>query len=163
MAQVKDFHTKIITDSETLTLVKSWKHSGETIVFTNGCFDLIHAGHVLYLQEAASLGDRLIVALNGDLSVTHLKGEGRPIISLVDRQSVIASLACVDIVLSFDEATPERLIELIRPDTLVKGGDWSVDKMPGASFVKSYGGQVKSLTLKENLSTTYIVNKIRSL
>lgn len=129
------------------------------VVFTNGCFDLLHIGHVRYLQEAKSLGDILVVALNTDDSVRKLKGPTRPIQSESDRAEILAALDCVDFTVLFSEETPEKLIQTLRPDVLVKGGDWSVDQIVGGRFVLSYGGQVKSLQFIADRSTTKIVEK----
>ncbi len=135
---------------------------GERVVFTNGCFDILHAGHVSYLEQAREQGDRLIVAVNGDASVTRLKGPGRPINSVDRRMAVLAGLGAVDWVVSFSEDTPESLITLLQPDILVKGGDYGVDQVVGAELVYAYGGEVRVLGLVENSSTTAIVEKIRS-
>jgi len=133
----------------------------ESIVFTNGCFDIIHAGHVGYLKEAKKQGDRLIVAINDDASVKRLKGEGRPINSIDRRMAVVAGLESVDWVVSFSENTPEHLLHEIKPDKLIKGGDYGIDGVVGSEFVKSYGGQVKVLAFLDNCSTSAIVNKIK--
>ncbi|GAB1258475.1 bifunctional D-glycero-beta-D-manno-heptose-7-phosphate kinase/D-glycero-beta-D-manno-heptose 1-phosphate adenylyltransferase HldE [Aurantivibrio plasticivorans] len=138
------------------------KARGEQVVFTNGCFDIIHAGHVGYLEEAKKLGDRLVVAINDDDSVKRLKGEGRPINPVDRRMAVLAGLESVDWVVSFSEDTPEELLRVIQPDILVKGGDYSDDQVVGADIVKAYGGEVKALSLFDNLSTTAIVEKIKS-
>jgi len=129
------------------------------VVFTNGCFDLLHIGHVRYLQEAKSLGDLLIVALNTDASVRKLKGPERPVQSENDRAEILAALGCVDFTLLFDEQTPENVIREIKPDILVKGGDWKVEQIVGAPFVQSYGGKVLSLPFVEGRSTTNIIKK----
>lgn len=135
---------------------------GERVVFTNGCFDILHAGHVAYLEQARALGDRLVVAINDDASVTRLKGVGRPINTLERRMAVLAGLGAVDWVTGFTEDTPERLLEEVKPDVLVKGGDYAVDQVVGADFVRTYGGEVRVLGLVENSSTTAIVDRIRS-
>ncbi|MFZ2288208.1 MAG: bifunctional D-glycero-beta-D-manno-heptose-7-phosphate kinase/D-glycero-beta-D-manno-heptose 1-phosphate adenylyltransferase HldE [Halopseudomonas yangmingensis] len=142
--------------------VEDARAHGERIVFTNGCFDIIHAGHVGYLEEARSLGDRLIVAINDDASVTRLKGPGRPINSVDRRMTVLAGLGAVDWVVSFAEDTPESLLEKIRPDVLVKGGDYSVDQVVGAPIVRAHGGEVAVLNFVESCSTTAIVEQIRN-
>ncbi|NLY13069.1 MAG: bifunctional D-glycero-beta-D-manno-heptose-7-phosphate kinase/D-glycero-beta-D-manno-heptose 1-phosphate adenylyltransferase HldE [Gammaproteobacteria bacterium] len=142
--------------------VEDARAQGERVVFTNGCFDILHAGHVSYLEQAREQGDRLIVAVNGDASVTRLKGPGRPINSVDRRMAVLAGLGAVDWVVSFSEDTPERLITLLKPDILVKGGDYGVDQVVGADLVYAYGGEVRVLGLVENSSTTAIVEKIRS-
>ncbi|MCY1403757.1 Bifunctional protein HldE [compost metagenome] len=133
----------------------------ERIVFTNGCFDILHAGHVTYLEQARAQGDRLIVAVNDDASVSRLKGPGRPINSVDRRMAVLAGLGAVDWVISFAEDTPSNLLSQVKPDVLVKGGDYGVEQVVGADIVKAYGGQVKVLGLVENSSTTAIVEKIR--
>ncbi|MDA0977349.1 MAG: bifunctional D-glycero-beta-D-manno-heptose-7-phosphate kinase/D-glycero-beta-D-manno-heptose 1-phosphate adenylyltransferase HldE [Proteobacteria bacterium] len=136
---------------------------GERIVFTNGCFDILHAGHVDYLNDARQEGDKLIVAVNSDASVRRLKGEGRPINTLERRMTMLAGLSSVDWVVSFDEDTPENLLRQIKPDVLVKGGDYSVDQVVGGDIVTRAGGEVKVLSLVEDCSTTAIVEKIRKL
>ncbi|MNF31802.1 Bifunctional protein HldE [compost metagenome] len=133
----------------------------EKIVFTNGCFDILHAGHVTYLEQARAQGNRLIVAVNDDASVSRLKGPGRPINSVDRRMAVLAGLGAVDWVISFPEDTPSNLLSQVKPDVLVKGGDYGVEQVVGADIVKAYGGQVKVLGLVENSSTTAIVEKIR--
>jgi len=151
-----------VVDKPTLIdMVQEAKESGQRIVFTNGCFDILHAGHVTYLEEAAKLGDRLIVALNKDESVTRLKGLGRPIVKYESRALVMSGLGAVDWVVGFDEDTPERLLEEIRPDVLVKGGDYRDEQVVGGDIVREYGGSVKVLTLVEDLSTSEIVDRIK--
>jgi len=137
--------------------------NGKKVVFTNGCFDILHVGHVKYLQEAKSQGDILVVGINADASVRKLKGSERPIQNEVDRGEVLSALGCVDYVAIFEEDTPENLIKLIKPDVLVKGGDWKVDQIVGSDFVMSYGGKVKSLQFVQGKSTTNIVSKILKL
>ena len=134
----------------------------ESIVFTNGCFDILHAGHVTYLEQARAQGDRLIVAVNDDASVSRLKGPGRPINSVDRRMAVLAGLGAVDWVISFPEGTPENLLSHVKPDVLVKGGDYGIDQVVGAEIVQAYGGKVKVLGLVANSSTTAIVEKIRN-
>ena len=134
---------------------------GEKVVFTNGCFDIIHAGHVGYLAEARNLGQRLIVAINDDASVKRLKGSGRPINPVERRMTVLAGLEAVDWVVSFPEDTPEALLEMLKPDIVVKGGDYSVDEVVGGEYVLSYGGQVKVLAFLDNCSTSAIVAKLK--
>lgn len=144
-----------------LVAVEDARAHGEKIVFTNGCFDLLHAGHVGYLEQARKQGDRLVLAINGDESVTRLKGEGRPINPVERRMAVLAGLEAVDWVVSFAEDTPENLIQAIKPDVLVKGGDYTLDQVVGAPIVQEYGGEVKVLAFLDNCSTTAIVDKIR--
>jgi len=131
------------------------------LVFTNGCFDLLHVGHVRYLQEAKAQGDLLMVAINSDASVKRLKGADRPLQSEADRAEILAALACVDFVSIFTEDTPENVIEAVKPDVLVKGGDWPVEKIVGGTFVQSYGGSVRTLQFVEGRSTTSIVEKMK--
>ena len=150
-----------MTREQLATVVEEAKSHGERIVFTNGCFDILHAGHVGYLEEARQLGDRLIVAINSDESVTRLKGEGRPINPVERRMAVLAGLESVDWVVPFHEDTPETLLELFKPDVLVKGGDYTVDQVVGAPIVHGYGGEVAVLEFLDNCSTTAIVRKIR--
>jgi D-beta-D-heptose 7-phosphate kinase/D-beta-D-heptose 1-phosphate adenosyltransferase len=126
-------------------------------VFTNGCFDILHAGHLTCLEGAKRLGDLLVVGLNSDLSVKGLKGDGRPVIGQENRASLLAGLACVDLVVIFDEETPAALIEELDPNVLVKGGDYTIDQIAGADFVQSRGGQVVALPLVPGLSTTRIL------
>lgn len=136
---------------------------GRTIVFTNGCFDLLHAGHVDLLRQARAHGDALVVGLNSDDSVRRLKGASRPIIPLAERAFVLAGLESVDCIIPFASDTPLELILAIKPQVLIKGGDWPVEKIVGASGVQAWGGKVFSLPLLPGYSTTAIVAKIRSL
>jgi len=132
------------------------------LVFTNGCFDILHRGHVAYLEEAATLGASLLVAVNSDASVRRLNKEaGRPINSLEDRMALLAALACVSLVVSFDSDTPLELIKAVRPEYLVKGGDWEPGNIVGADFVSSYGGQVHSIAVRYPRSTTELIRRIR--
>src|SRR5262249_40297456 len=133
---------------------------GKKVVFTNGCFDLLHAGHVRYLKEARALGDYLVVGLNSDASVQALKGPDRPVQTETDRAEILSSLACVDAVCIFGDATPVRLIQQVEPDILVKGGDWPIEKIAGADFVLSRGGKVFSLPFHEGRSTSKLIEKI---
>ncbi len=143
--------------------VQDAREHGEKIVFTNGCFDIIHAGHVGYLAEARKLGDRLIVAINDDESVRRLKGPGRPINPVERRMAVLAGLEAVDWVVNFSEDTPEVLLEKLKPEILVKGGDYTLDKVVGGAFVQSYGGEVKALEFLDNCSTSAIVEKMKQV
>jgi rfaE bifunctional protein nucleotidyltransferase chain/domain len=131
------------------------------VVFTNGCFDLLHPGHVRYLREARSLGDVLVVALNSDASVRTLKGQGRPILKQDERSEVLAALEVVDYVTVFEEETPRELIASLLPDVLVKGGDWAIDSIVGREEVEAAGGRVLSLPYLEGASTSEIVKRIR--
>ena len=153
----------VLTLEQLQLAIEDARAHGEKIVFTNGCFDILHAGHVTYLEQARAQGDRLIVAVNDDASVTRLKGPGRPINSVDRRMAVLAGLGAVDWVIPFSENTPERLLEQVRPDVLVKGGDYkSVEEVVGAQIVQGYGGEVRILGLVENSSTTAIVERIRN-
>jgi D-beta-D-heptose 7-phosphate kinase/D-beta-D-heptose 1-phosphate adenosyltransferase len=136
------------------------KREGKKIVFTNGCFDILHVGHVRYLQEAKKLGDVLVLGLNSDSSVRTLKGEKRPLVPQEERAEILAALESVDYVTIFDEATPLELIGYLKPDLLVKGGDWSEDAIVGADIIKQWGGRVVVAPLIEGRSTTNVVEKI---
>ena len=135
--------------------------TGRRIVFTNGCFDLLHPGHVRYLAAARALGDALVVGVNGDASVRRLKEAGRPILSLAERLEVLAALAAVDHVIAFDDDTPRALVEALRPDVLVKGADWPEAEIVGAAEVRSWGGHVERIPLVPGVSTTEILRRIR--
>lgn len=153
-------NSKIILDHKQLAETLRQERGASRIVFTNGCFDLLHAGHVHYLQEARSLGDKLVVALNTDASVQKLKGPTRPVQHELDRAEIMAALGCVDYVTLFGDETPLKLIELLGPDVLVKGGDWAPEKIVGSSFVLGRGGEVKSLAFQPGRSTSSIIEKI---
>lgn len=129
------------------------------IAFTNGCFDILHAGHIRYLKKAASLGDCLVIGLNSDSSVRAIKGNRRPINCQTDRAEVLSSLYFVDYIIIFNERTPEKLIEKVMPDILVKGGDWKMQDIVGANFVKSYGGRVVIVPFVKGYSTTSVIEK----
>ena len=146
-----------------LKIRKDIKNKNKTLVFTNGCFDIIHRGHIEYLNEARSLGDYLIVGLNSDSSVNKLKGDNRPINNQNDRSAVLDNLKSVDYVVIFFEDTPFELIKKIIPDILVKGGDWKENDIVGADIVIGNGGIVKSLKYIQNYSTTALLKKISSL
>jgi rfaE bifunctional protein nucleotidyltransferase chain/domain len=139
---------------------KRLQTEGRRVVFTNGCFDLLHPGHIRYLEQARALGDCLIVALNSDASVRKLKGDGRPILKEAERAEVMAALACVDYVTIFEEETPRELIAELLPDVLVKGGDWTIDTIVGREEVESAGGKVLSLAFIDGVSTTEIIERI---
>jgi D-beta-D-heptose 7-phosphate kinase/D-beta-D-heptose 1-phosphate adenosyltransferase len=148
---------KVVTRAELVTRVANWKANGERVVFTNGCFDLLHVGHITVLERAHSFGDRLIVAINSDASVSGLKGPSRPIVSENDRARVLAALAAVDAVVVFEEPTPMELLLATRPDVLVKGGDYTIDTVVGAKEIQSWGGQVKIVPIVEGFSTTRLI------
>lgn len=144
-------------------LVSRWRNTGKKIVFTNGCFDILHHGHLHLLAQAADHGNILIVGLNTDSSVKRLKGNDRPINHEQDRLFQLASLLCVDAVCLFDEDTPAALIELIQPDVLVKGGDYTIENIVGADLVTSYGGQVSIIPFVQGYSTTGLIADIKKL
>lgn len=138
-----------------------WRAAGDRVVFTNGVYDLLHRGHAEYLEEARRLGDRLVVGVNGDASVRRLKGPTRPIVAEDDRLALVGALACVDLAILFGDDTPLALIEAVEPDVLVKGADWAEDAIVGAEFVKARGGRVVRVGLREGLSTSALVQRIR--
>ncbi len=161
-ASINKYQSSISMDSNaTLQIVNQAKRNGEQIVMTNGCFDILHTGHINYLIKARSLGDRLLVAVNDDESVKQLKGDSRPINVLENRMTILAALACVDWVVSFSEDTPEQLISLFAPDILVKGGDYTEEQIAGATFVKKSGGDVVVLPFEEGCSTSLMLEKIK--
>ena len=153
---------KISTEKEIAREMAS-VFKGRTVVFTNGCFDILHPGHVDYLQRARELGDLLVVGLNSDASVRRLKGKCRPVNSELDRAAVLAGLSCVDRVVIFDQDTPLELISAIRPRVLVKGGDWPVEKIVGRETVEADGGRVLSIDLLPGYSTSGIIDRILKL
>jgi len=148
--------------AEARNRLAGWRQVGEKVVFTNGVFDLLHRGHVEYLEEAAGLGDRLVVGINADASVRRLKGDQRPLVPEHERAELVAALQCVDLCVIFDEDTPERLIRDVGPDVLVKGGDWALDRIVGREFVEARGGRVLTVPVREGHSTTALVARIRA-
>ena len=150
-----------MTIAEAAALVARLRAAGQTIVFTNGVFDLLHPGHVRYLQQARAAGDALIVGVNSDRSVRANKGSFRPIVPEDERAEVVAALACVDAVVIFDEETPHEVIAALQPDVLVKGADWAADAIVGRDIVEARGGKVVRMPLESGYSTTAIVEKIR--
>ncbi|MCF7966268.1 MAG: bifunctional D-glycero-beta-D-manno-heptose-7-phosphate kinase/D-glycero-beta-D-manno-heptose 1-phosphate adenylyltransferase HldE [Methylobacter tundripaludum] len=159
----RDSQYGIVSEDELAHIFVGAKAHDERIIMTNGCFDLLHAGHVTYLQQARALGDRLVVAVNSDASVRRLKGETRPINGLQERMTVLAALACVDWVVSFEEETPERLYCRLLPDVIVKGGDYSEEQVAGGDCVIKAGGEVKILQFVDGQSTTAMIKKARGL
>ncbi|MCF8383970.1 MAG: D-glycero-beta-D-manno-heptose 1-phosphate adenylyltransferase [Chlorobium sp.] len=151
---------KLLGLEEAAEQVRSWKSAGKKVVFSNGCFDILHAGHVHYLAAARKLGDVLVIGLNSDVSVRRLKGPHRPVCSEVDRATLLCALEAVDAVTFFDEDTPEALIGLLLPDILVKGADWPVERIAGARAVLESGGSVQTLPLLEERSTSGIIETI---
>ena len=142
--------------------IKKLKQKNKKIVFTNGCFDILHAGHVSYLSKAKSLGDALVIGLNSDSSTRKLKGKSKPVVSQKNRAMLLAALEAVDFVVTFNELTPIKIIKAIKPNVLVKGGDWKKEKIVGAEFVESYGGKVRSLPYIKGLSTRGLIAKIQA-
>ncbi|NOQ79607.1 MAG: bifunctional D-glycero-beta-D-manno-heptose-7-phosphate kinase/D-glycero-beta-D-manno-heptose 1-phosphate adenylyltransferase HldE, partial [Gammaproteobacteria bacterium] len=162
MRQLSDIEQGIITEDRLIALVSDAKNHGEKVIMTNGCFDILHAGHVTYLEQAKSLGDRLIVAVNDDDSVKRIKGPERPVNTMNRRMQVLAGLSCVDWVVPFYEDTPTRLICDVSPSVLVKGGDNKVADIPGGDCVKEQGGEVLVMEYVDNCSTTGLIRSIRS-
>ncbi|UCF91773.1 MAG: D-glycero-beta-D-manno-heptose 1-phosphate adenylyltransferase [Desulfobacterales bacterium] len=152
--------TKILAAADLAEKLKAHRLGGKRVVFTNGCFDILHVGHVRYLGAASAEGDILVVGLNSDGSVRSLKGAKRPIVSQDERAEVLAALGCVDYVTIFDEADPLRLIQILQPDVLIKGGDWEEDQIIGADRVKAAGGQVRRVAVVPGASTSGIVQRI---
>ncbi|MDD6127182.1 MAG: D-glycero-beta-D-manno-heptose 1-phosphate adenylyltransferase [Veillonellaceae bacterium] len=151
----------LIPQSDITDLCRILREAGARIVFTNGCFDILHAGHVRYLAKAKSFGDVLVLGLNTDASVRENKGKARPINSELDRAEVVGALKSVDYVVLFGEKTAEEIIKKIRPDVYVKGGDYTLDTLPEAKIVQSYGGRVEFVDLVAGRSTTNVIEKIR--
>ena len=160
MTILSQIESKIVSLQDATKLVFQWKTDGQKVVFTNGCFDVLHYGHVCYLSEAKALGHKLIIGLNSDASVRRLKGETRPINGQKERATLLAALGFVDAVIIFDEDTPEKLIKTIKPDFLVKGGDYTFETIVGADFVSSYGGKVMTIPLVENFSSSLIIKRL---
>ena len=151
---------KILNWEDLKGAVEGRRHRGEKIAFTNGCFDILHVGHVRYLREARRKGDLLILALNSDVSVRAIKGEKRPLVPEAERAEVVASLEAVDYVTLFDQPTPLKLIEYLQPDLLIKGGDWREEAVVGREAVRSWGGKVLLIPVVEGASTSNIVEKV---
>ena len=150
-----------MTISEAVAAIERLRAAGKTIVFTNGVFDLLHVGHLRYLQQARAMGDALIVGLNSDRSVRANKGAGRPITSEVERVEILEALTCVDGVVVFDEDTPHAIITALQPDVLVKGADWGPDKIVGRDVVEARGGAVVRIALAEGFSSTRLIDRVR--
>jgi len=160
MNQLDTIVKKIVTREEAQRIVTEWKAQGEKIVFTNGCFDIIHKGHVCYLAQARDLGTKLVLGLNTDASIKRLKGESRPIKEEESRALTVASFAFIDLVVLFDEDTPHELISLLVPNVLVKGSDYKVQDIVGADVVLQHGGEVKTIDFVQGFSTTNYVKKL---
>jgi D-beta-D-heptose 7-phosphate kinase/D-beta-D-heptose 1-phosphate adenosyltransferase len=153
---------RVLTRDAAVSLVQALRAAGQTVVFTNGVFDLLHPGHVRYLQSARALGDALIVGLNADASVRRNKGAGRPINPEHERAEVLAGLASVDAVVLFDDDTPAEIIRSLQPDVLVKGADWPADQIVGRDTVEARGGRVVRVVVEQGYSTSALVEKVRS-
>lgn len=153
--------SKILTKEEAIDQVSKWQNSDQKVVFTNGCFDIVHLGHIDYLEKARALGDKLVLGLNTDASVSRLKGPLRPVVNEYARARLMAALSFVDAVILFDEPTPTELIEAVKPDILVKGDDYTVDNIAGADFVLGRGGEVKTIALVKGYSTSSLIEKIK--
>jgi len=154
---------RVVTQEELILHVAERKRNGERVVFSNGCFDLLHPGHIGSLEQARALGEALIVALNSDASVRQNKGAGRPVLPQEERAEILAALAAVDYVVIFDEPTPRELIARVRPDVLVKGTDWGAGEIVGRAEVEAAGGRVEQIQLEPGYSTSAILERIRSL
>jgi D-beta-D-heptose 7-phosphate kinase/D-beta-D-heptose 1-phosphate adenosyltransferase len=151
---------KIKTLEEVIEFRTRCREAGQKLVFTNGCFDILHIGHVRYLNQARSMGDAMVVGVNSDRSVREIKGKGRPVVPELERAEVLSALACVDCVFIFDDPTPKRVIDAIVPDILVKGADWDIDRIVGRDTVEKAGGVVLNIPLVERSSTTEIIQKV---
>ena len=151
----------LYTKEEFIKIREKLTAGSDSVVFTNGCFDILHRGHIEYLNQAKSLGKYLIIGLNSDSSVKKLKGEGRPVNNEIDRAYVLSNIKCVDAVVIFKEDTPYDLINIVKPDFLVKGGDWKEDQIVGSDIVKGYGGKVISLKFVDSYSTSNIIERIK--
>ncbi len=155
--------TKIHTWNEAKTQVEKWKELGGKVVFTNGCFDIVHLGHIDYLEKASALGDKLVVGLNTDWSVRKLKGQQRPIVQEYARARMMAAFSFVDMVVLFKEDTPQQLIEYLTPNILVKGNDYKEEDIVGGEYVKSQGGKVMTIDLVPGFSTSRIIERVKAL
>ena len=152
---------KVLSIAEAVAFVEHLRHAGKEVVLTNGVFDLLHPGHVRYLQDARRVGDALIVAVNSDRSVRAIKGSARPVTPEHERAEILSALACVDAVVVFDEDNPQEIVSRLEPDVLVKGADWAMDEIIGRETVESRGGRVVRIPLAEGYSTSAIIKKIR--
>ncbi|MDR0970964.1 MAG: D-glycero-beta-D-manno-heptose 1-phosphate adenylyltransferase [Bacteroidales bacterium] len=161
MSEQEKIEKKILSLNEIKKKVSIWKRENKKIVFTNGCFDIIHKGHITYLASSKDLGDKLIIGLNSDSSISCLKGEMRPLQDETSRAMILASLFFVDTIVLFSEQTPYNLIKEIKPDILVKGADYKKEDIVGYDILSSYGGEVKTLKFLEGYSTTNIIKKIQ--
>lgn len=157
-----DIHSKIFSNRTDITsTINEWQENGERVVFTNGCFDIVHKGHIDYLFEASKLADRMVIGLNTDASVQELKGNGRPVNNNDARALIIAALGFVDMVVFFDEETPKELIDAVQPDVLTKGSDYIAENIVGYDTVMAKGGKVTTIDLTEGFSTTALIERIK--
>ena len=154
---------KIMNKENAKTQIQDWQKKGEKIVFTNGCFDILHTGHIKYLFEAKSLGNHLVIGLNTDNSVKRLKGENRPLQDEQDRALILAALEAVDLVVLFEEDTPLEIITFLKPDILVKGSDYTIENIVGAKEIVQWGGKVKTIEFINGKSTSMIIEKIKKI
>lgn len=154
---------KIRTQKELKRIIGKLKKQGKRIAFTNGCFDILHYGHIKYLEDAKAKADILVVALNSDASIKRIKGCLRPINTQADRARVLGALSAIDYVTIFNEETPLKLIQLVKPDILIKGGDWQMRKIVGADFVRTYGGKALTIPYIKGYSTTKLIEKIKKI
>ena len=154
---------KILSREALRQRVDQWRAAGEQIILANGCFDLLHVGHIRYLHGAKALSGKLVVAINSDASVRRLKGAGRPVVPQGERAEVLAALEAVDYVTVFDEDTPQEIIARVLPDVLVKGGDWGADQIVGRAEVEAAGGRVETIPLEPGYSTTALLERVRSI
>ncbi len=152
---------KIVQEKEFIETIHRWQAQGEKVVFSNGCFDLLHMGHIDYLEKARLLGDRLVIGVNTDRSAKELKGSARPVQNEQSRLHILASMVFVDLVTLFDESTPKRLIEVVKPDILVKGDDYQIENIVGADIVEQNGGKVETIPFVKGYSTSAIIQKIK--
>ena len=162
MSHLNKINSKIFSFDDLKNQVNAWKQAGEEVVFTNGCFDIIHRGHIEVLAQTADLGDRLIIGLNSDTSIQKLKGKNRPIIEEQSRAILLASLEFVDAVVIFSEDTPLKLISALIPDVLAKGGDYEIETIVGHEIVQQNGGKVKLVPFVDGFSSTTIIEKIKN-
>ena len=160
---MKSLRTKILDIKSLKVILDNLRKSGKKIVFTNGCFDLVHIGHIRYFEAAREKGDILVVGVNTDESVRNIKGKGRPMLKIGERKKILASFECIDFVTEFSEPTPERIIRELRPDVLVKGEDYALDEIVGRNLVENYGGSVQRIPYVKGYSTSSIINKIRQV
>jgi rfaE bifunctional protein nucleotidyltransferase chain/domain len=160
MKHSENWQNKIVSAEKAADLISAWRKKDCKIVFTNGCFDLVHRGHIDYLSRAADMGTHLVIGLNTDASVSRIKGPGRPVSNELSRSSVMAALGFVSLVVLFDEPTPFELISVLQPDVLVKGADYSVDNIVGADIVKARGGTVSTIEFLPGYSTSALIRRI---